>query len=143
MLSRFFSRSAKPHPPIDEEEKYAATTENLRKLLGKCPKCSDPLAGHSYAEYAQAAGKDDMDRLLSGYEANRWQELREIQSFNGLQNALIAYAIRCEDGHGSIVVIVSTAELWDSDQLISTRALTSEEWLRLLQATPELHWHPF
>lgn len=143
MLSWLTWRPSKPHGPITELEAYAATTETLRPLLPVCPTCLGPIANHHYGQYAVAAGKADMSALLAASEESRWRDLRAIQTFNGDQDAVVALAIRCTDRSGALICALDPFELYAGMSLLRRYSLRSSEWMELLEAAPDLRWHPF
>ena len=143
MLFGLKSLFRKPRRPPTEEEMYAATTESLRRILPSCPTCLRSLSGHHYAEYAIAAGKDDMLELLAASHEYRWNDLRKIQTFNGLQDALDAFAIRCTERSGTLINTHDPYELYERKSIFRRYPLDSDEWLRLLEAAPDLKWQPF
>jgi hypothetical protein len=81
--------------------------------------------------------------LITASREYRWNRLRNIQTFNGMQDALEAIAIRCTDRSGTLINTHNPYELYDSTSLFRRFPLDTDEWLRLLEAAPDLKWHPF
>jgi len=84
-----------------------------------------------------------MLELLAASREYRWKDLRNIQTFNGLQDAFDAFAVRCTDRSGTLINTLNPFELYDSTAILRRYPLNSGEWLRLLEAAPDLKWHPF
>ena len=130
-------------PKMTEEQMYAATTSSLVTVLHVCPTCLRSLNRHHFASYAVAAGKDDMMELLAAGKQCRWNDLRKLQTFIGSEDAFVAHAIRCTERSGTLINTLNPVELYEGTSLLRRYPLGVDEWLKLIEAAPDLEWHPF
>ena len=103
-------------------EKSDATTIELRRVLARCPICSDAFADHHYALFAiTIISEDDKERLTEFFSAlkeHRWQDALRFQEFDSLRDAAEAFAVRCSNDQIACVVLRSPAELYDSGRVV-------------------------
>ena len=140
MLPVFLRRILKIEPDA-QQDTHAASARNLCDMVPACPVCSSSLAGHSFGTLAEAGNKEDMRVLLAAFEAQEWERLSHIHSFEGSKNAICANAVACPVGVGFTLAFISYVELYAHDELARSQALDEAGWSSLLCAFPNLDWH--
>jgi hypothetical protein len=129
-------------PSAENRDAWAATTQKLREMIPACPACKSTLDGHAHSTLAEAGNKHDIDRLFEALRSKDWRDLVSIHSFEGAKNAVIATAIQCPKGPGSVLPYVDYVELFSLPDRGIASVLDDEEWRKLCNAV-RLEWHVF
>jgi len=107
-----------------------------------CPICENKvLTGHKYAFFACQVAAEDTDELkefISLFRERRWQELKEVNRFEGGSNAAIVYALFCHRG-GFMMAVRDPVELYDSSNVIGVIRFDEDEAERIRSLSIELH----
>jgi hypothetical protein len=123
MLREVFMRIA--GEKADRPERSSA--EKLRHLVPICSICNKGLLDHRYAQLATSFREGNVAKMLSLVRAHRWAELIALQEWNPELNALVAYAITGPHEGGMVVAIKNSYELFESDEVYLSEAVTSED----------------
>ena len=81
-----------------------------------------------------------MIKLLSLTKAHKWSELREIQNWDPMKNAVIAYAILGLHSGGMVVLEMNPFELFQADEIYGIELLEDDEALSAVFNDPLLEW---
>jgi hypothetical protein len=139
ILSRIFPSLFKEQLPA---EPWKATTDKVRSLATPCPICgNNDLAGHRYAPFASqiaAEVTDELKQFFALFREHRWQELKQIQEFEGRYNAAIIYAVFCHRG-GYMMVVRDPFELYESPNVLEVIRFDEDEAERIRSLSTELH----
>jgi hypothetical protein len=111
------------------------TARKLQGMLRNCPVCGGDFKGHSYGVFAMAVaekGNPRLRALLELIETKRWDVAQTFQDFDPSANNVIVYLLQCAKlDRITVLIIRSTAELWESDTLESGEVLLPEESAKL------------
>ncbi len=112
--------------------------------LEKCPGCGDTIADHSVSLLASMViDREDKRRLHAFFDAlkcRRWTELLASQDWEGGEDDVELYGIRCKSDRVTLVVVRSPFELLASDEIIGVEVLTKEESRDLLALVEQEKW---
>jgi hypothetical protein len=136
-LPSLFSRFGKP-AVVDGN----ATINHY--LSGPCPKCGSSLEAHDWAMFATAvaseANKTRLEEFFEKARAHDWQGLKAFSDWEGTQNAMEAYVVRCSSG-GVVFVVWNPYELFDSDELYMRENVSADEMLEIEKLLSSTSWH--
>jgi hypothetical protein len=114
--------------------------------LEKCPFCGRAMLGHSNSLLASVViNHKDPRRLHEFFEAmksHRWAEMLAFQEWEGGQDDLELYGLRCQYDRVNLVIVRSPVELYDNDEIIGIEALSEEVSQDLLAHVTEKEWTP-
>ena len=111
-------------------------------MIPACPACNSTLDGHAHCLLAEAGSQQDIQRIFEAIKSKDWSGLAAIHSFEGAKNAVIATAIRCPKGAGSVLPYVDYVELYSTPERGIPVVLDDKQWQDLCDTTP-LDWHAF
>jgi hypothetical protein len=121
-----------------------ATAGVLRKLLTKCPACTNEAGGHRFAELATVIiGDQERPRLtafFSHLRGHEWSKLIEFKDWRPDRDILVGYALRCPSGDGLVVAVKSPYELYSPYEIFLQEAVTPMELEGFNKLLPELEW---
>jgi hypothetical protein len=125
------------------------TARELCRMMKRCPVCAGEFDDHSYAHFAVTVLADhEAHRALEFIDAcedHRWEDARRYQEFDHENDALVAYALRCNTGRLSLLLERSPFEAYELDRLFCCNVLdvTSGERLERIVAPNDwrrLYW---
>jgi hypothetical protein len=115
-----------------------------RYLVGPCPQCGSLLEGHDWAMFACTVASQANDirvkEFLEKAKARDWQGLRSFSDWEGDQNDLEAYVVRCSSG-GVVLIILDPFELFDCEQLYMRENVSADEMLEIQKKLRPTSWH--
>jgi len=83
-----------------------------------------------------------MVTLFNLVKTHGWSGLREIQNWDPMKNAVIAYAIMGSPSCGMVVVEMNPIELFQANELYMVERLGEGELSSTTFAEPPLEWKP-
>lgn len=103
---------------------------NLRRMLGSCPVCNQNFTSHLYTRFAitifTRERQHRIAEFLKALREHRWRDVMEFNEFDGMEDALVAHALRCGGRQIVWLVIREPYELGDSPTLVEQEILNLE-----------------
>ncbi|HEX8709960.1 MAG TPA: hypothetical protein VF723_17095 [Pyrinomonadaceae bacterium] len=119
-------------------------TENLRRMIGRCPVCDGELTGHSYAGFAvtvlAAENEQRVAALLAVLREHRWDEALGFREFEPLGDALVAQALRCAGRRIAWQAVREPYELGETQTLLEQEILDYQDSRRLASLIGPESW---
>lgn len=89
---------------------------------------------------ASDANKTRLEEFFEKAKAHDWRGLKSFSDWEGTQNDMEAYVVRCSSG-GLVFVIWNPYELFDSDELYMRENASAEEMFEIEKLLPSTSWH--
>lgn len=106
--------------------------------------CAGAFDDHSYAHFAVTV-LDEREAhraldLIDACEDHRWEDARRFQEFDQQNDALVAYAMRCNTGRMSLLLERSPYDAYELDRLFSCNVLDVTSGERLERTVAPNDW---
>ncbi len=111
------------------------TGRELCRMLQRCPVCGDGFGEHLYAHFAVTVMTEERNgkvkEFLRACEEHQWESVQLFQEFDARRDALVAYALRCQNGRLVALLERSPSESYEEDRLIACDVLDEPNSQRL------------
>jgi hypothetical protein len=117
----------------------------VQRLPGTCPHCGGSFSTHEWAEFAVTVAKEKTEprtlEFLEHLKHHRFEELHGFHEFEGTENAIVAYVVRCQAKGGVVFAIVNPFELGEDDWILAQESVNPSEMREIDSLLKPKFWH--
>jgi hypothetical protein len=113
-------------------------------LSGPCPQCGSLLEEHDWAMFACTVASEEnrarLEEFFNAAKAHDWASLNSFSDWEGSQDDMEAYVVRCSSG-GVVFVLWNPFELFDSAAQTMRETITLDQMAEIEKLVRATSWH--